>query len=276
MRVTVVQMSPGQDKAANIAEAGRLIELAMDDRPDLVALPEVWSCLGGTRETKFAQAETLPAPGAAGGAAYEFLRRTAIRHGVHLHGGSIIERDGGTLFNTSLAFAPDGREVARYRKIHLFDIVTPDGLVYGESSSFGAGTELVTWQADNVTVGCAICYDLRFAELFLALRAAGAELIMLPAAFTLQTGKDHWDVLLRARAIETQSWIAAPATCGPHQDAAGATRFTWGHAMLVDPWGQVVAACSDGPGWATARIDTAYLAKIRADMPVEAHRRLGR
>jgi len=276
MRVTVLQMSPGQDKAANIAAADRLVADAVAaDRPDMVALPEVWSCLGGNRETKFAQAEPLPVPGNPGGPAYEFLQSAAIRHAIHVHGGSIIERDGDRLFNTTLAFAPDGREVARYRKIHLFDIVTPDGTGYRESATFGAGEAVVTYQAGGIRVGCAICYDLRFAELFLALRRAGAELIMLPAAFTLQTGKDHWEVLLRARAIETQCWFAAPATTGMHREASGEPRFTWGNSMQVDPWGAVVARASDGPGWASARIDPAITQRVRADMPVQAHRRLG-
>ncbi len=123
-------------------------------------------------------------------------------------------------------------------------------------------------------MGCAICYDLRFPELFLALRRAGAELIFLPAAFTLQTGKDHWEALLRARAIETQCWFAAPAAWGRHLDGGGEPRFTYGHSLVCDPWGHVVAKVSDGIGWATARIDPAVTARVRRDMPVLEHRRL--
>ncbi len=121
-------------------------------------------------------------------------------------------------------------------------------------------------------VGCAICYDVRFPELFLRLRRAGAELIFLPSAFTLQTGKDHWEVLIRARAIETQCWFAAPATYGKHLDGRGEARITYGHSLLCDPWGQVVAKVSDGIGWATARIDQAVTARVRRDMPVLDHR----
>jgi predicted amidohydrolase len=277
VRISVVQMCPGQDKAANIAQAAKLIEAAIQaDGPELVGLPEVWSCLGGSTETKFAQAETLPAQGSeqSPGAAYRFLRDTAERHAIHLHGGSIIERDGDRLYNTTLVFGPDGRELARYRKIHLFDIVTPDGTGYRESATFGAGNQLVTYRAGAVTVGCSICYDLRFGELFIALRQAGAELIFLPSAFTLQTGKDHWLALLRARAIETQCWIAAPATIGRHEDATGQPRTTWGHSMICDPWGDVVAQASDGIGWATARLDPAITERVRRDMPVLAHRAL--
>ena len=179
------------------------------------------------------------------------------------------------MFNTTVAFDPNGTEIARYRKIHLFDIVTPDGAGYRESATFGAGDEVVTYQANGVTVGCAICYDLRFAELFLALRRAGAELIFLPAAFTLLTGKDHWETLIRARAIETQCWMAAPAAWGRYlEGSSGEPRYTYGHALIADPWGHVLAKVSDGPGWATARIDPAFTARVRRDMPVMEHRRL--
>lgn len=277
MRVSVVQMEPGADKAGNIEQARRLIgEAASADRPDLLALPEIWTCLGGDRATKFASAEALPAAGsnAPGGPAYEFLREAARAHGVHLHGGSIGERDGDKLYNTTVVFSPSGQELARYRKIHLFDITTPDGAGYRESATYGAGGDVVTFQAADIRVGLAICYDVRFPELFLQLRRQGAELIVLPAAFTLQTGKDHWEVLLRARAIEAQCWIAAPATWGKHQDASGGPRFTYGHSLVCDPWGHVVAKVSDGIGWTTARLDPAVTARVRRDMPVLDHRRL--
>jgi nitrilase len=268
-------MSPRADKARNIAEARRLIEAAVAaDAPDLVALPEVWTCLGGDRAAKFAQAEALPAPGEAGGPAYEFLREMAVTHGIHVHGGSMGELAGDTLFNTTVVFSPEGRELARYRKIHLFDITTPDGQGYRESATYGAGDALVTCEIAGVKTGLAICYDMRFPEMFLALRRQGVGLIMLPAAFTLQTGKDHWEVLLRARAIETQCYVAAPACTGPHLDGSGETRFTYGHAMVVDPWGHVIARVSDGPGFATARIDPARTEIVRQNMPVLEHRKL--
>jgi nitrilase len=275
MRVSVMQMSPGADKAANIDQASRLIAAAIDaDRPDIVSLPEIWTCLGGNRATKHDQAEALPAYGSnePGGAAYEFLRGVARSQRIHVHGGSIGEKGGEKLFNTTVVFDPDGAEIARYRKIHMFDIVTPDGKGYRESAVYGAGRDVVTYEAQGVKVGCAICYDVRFPEMFLALRRAGAELIFLPSAFTLQTGKDHWEVLIRARAIETQCWFAAPATFGKHLDAAGEPRFTYGHSLLCDPWGQVVAKVSDGIGWATARIDQKLTERVRRDMPILDHR----
>ncbi len=278
MRVTAIQMEPGHDKEANIAQAGALIAAAVDaDRPGMVSLPEMWSCLGGSREVKLAQAEHLPAPGedAAPGTAYAFLREMARGYGIVVHGGSIAERDAdGQLANTTVVFDPDGREIARYRKIHMFDITTPDGQSYRESDSYRPGDKVVTFTAGGLTVGCAICYDLRFPEMFLALRRAGAEIVMLPSAFTMQTGKDHWEVLIRARAIETQTWLVAAATTGRHQDARGGTRLTYGHSMIVDPWGHVVARASDGVGFASARIDSALTERVRRDMPVLEHRRL--
>jgi nitrilase len=277
MRVTVVQMNPGHDKAENIAQATRLTNAAADaDAPDIVSLPEMWSCLGGDRATKFAQAEELPPSGSnmPGGPAYEFLRGLARERRIHVHGGSIAEKAGDRLFNTTVVFDPQGKGIARYRKIHLFDIVTPDGTGYRESATFGSGSEIVTCAINGTRAGCAICYDIRFPELFLSLRRAGAELIFLPSAFTVQTGKDHWETLIRARAIETQCWFAAAAAWGRHTDRSGEPRYTYGHSLVCDPWGHVVAKVSDGIGWTTARIDSALTDRVRRDMPVLEHRKL--
>ena len=280
MRVSVVQMNPGSEKAANIAQASQLIDRAIDaDGPDLVSLPEMWTCLGGDRTAKRIEAEALPPYGSneSGGTAYEFLRHIARERKIFVHGGSIGERDsedtGASLFNTTVVFDSEGSEIARYRKIHLFDITAPDGQGYRESASYGSGDRIATFQVGKLRVGCAICYDLRFPELFMALRQAGAELIFLPSAFTVATGRDHWEVLIRARAIETQCWIAAAATWGQHRDGAGHARFTYGHSMICDPWGQVVATVSDGSGWTTARIEPAFVDRVRRDMPVHEHRR---
>ncbi len=283
MRISVVQLCPGADKAENLRAAAHWLDAChAADRPDLIVLPEMWTCLGGDRATKFAAAEPLPAAGTnePAGPAYRLLRDAAIRLGCYLHGGSIGElpADGGAdqICNTSLVFAPDGTEIARYRKIHLFDITTPDGQGYRESATYRAGDALTTCRIGATTAGLTICYDLRFAELFLALRRAGAELILLPAAFTAQTGRDHWEPLLRARAIETQCWLAAAATTGGHieQTRRGPeTRFTHGHSLICDPWGHIVARASDGPGWASARLDPTLTERVRRGMPIEAHRR---
>jgi predicted amidohydrolase len=272
MRVSVIQMNQGSDKAANLDQARRLIEAAhAADRPDLVTLPETWTNLGGGREARNAAAERLPEPGGTGGPAYELMRGLARGLGIHVHGGSMIEGGHEKLFNTTVVFDPDGREIARYRKIHLFDITGPDGTGYRESALYGAGDSLVTFAAGGITFGCTICYDLRFPEHYIALRRIGAEAIFIPSNFTLQTGKDHWEVLMRARAIESQCWILAAASHGSYEER-GATRFVYGHSLIADPWGHVVAKCSDGTGWATARIDPAVTARVRRDMPLLEHR----
>ena len=277
MRISVIQMSPGSVKADNIDQMRTLVDGAMlDDRPDIVSLPEMWTCLGGDRATKLAEAEVLPPVGSnePGGAAYESLRGLARAHKIVVHGGSLGEAADGILYNTTVVFGPQGTELARYRKIHLFDIVTPDGTGYRESSTYGAGDAVVAFEAEGATLGLAICYDLRFPELFLALRRKGAEVIFLPSAFTVPTGRDHWEVLIRARAIETQCWMVAPATWGVHRDAKNEVRLTYGRSIVVDPWGTVTAQVSDGIGWATARIDAELTRRTRANMPVLEHRRL--
>ena len=193
---------------------------------------------------------------------------------MFIHGGSFTRRAGNKVYNTTVAFNRDGEVIATYRKIHLFDITTPDGKDYKESDTVIAGSDIVTYQADDITIGCSICYDMRFAELYLKLAAAGAQVIMLPAAFTLQTGKDHWDTLIRARAIETQCYAVAPAQWGAYPDGAGGTRETGGHSMIVDPWASGRWS-SYGTGWASANIDVDYLNCIRTDVPVASHRRIG-
>jgi predicted amidohydrolase len=275
MQICILQMSPGHDKSANIAQAQTLVDRAISEhKPHLISFPEVWTCLGGSVKTRLDNGELLPAPGSRdeGGPAYTFLRDLARKNSMYVHGGSIGEKLRGKLANTTVVFDPEGTEIARYRKIHLFDVVTPDGTGYRESDDYIAGDSLVTFDLDGMKVGCAICYDIRFPDMFWSLRQTGAELILLPAAFTLHTGKDHWEALIRARAIETQCWFAAAGTWGPNTDEKGATRFTYGHSMICDPWGHVVAKVSDGIGWTSASIDRALTEQIRRNMPVLEHR----
>ena len=269
MKVSLIQMNSVSDKAANIAAATALIERAVEtERPDWIALPECFDFLGARRPEKFAAAEVLGE-----GPAYGAMRALAARHKVFIHAGSMLERVAGEdrIHNTTVVFDREGTEVARYRKIHMFDIETPDGVSYRESAAFKAGEAVVTYDCEGVTIGCSICYDLRFPALFQALVAKGAEMIALPSAFTMQTGKDHWEVLCRARAIETQTYFCAPAQVGSHT-VGNETRQTYGNTMVIDPWGLVTARASDGPGVVSARIERERVAKTRERMPVQSHR----
>lgn len=191
---------------------------------------------------------------------------------ISILAGSVLEAGapGGRLFNTSTLFGPDGARRAVYRKIHLFDVEVGDGQTYRESAAVAPGSEVVVADAPFGKVGLSVCYDLRFPELYRAQSAQGAVLLTVPAAFTLMTGKDHWEVLLRARAIENLSYVMAPAQQGRHPK----DRLTWGHAMVIDPWGLVVARASEGEGFAMAELDLDYLAKVRKSLPSLSHRRL--
>lgn len=271
MKITLIQTNPQTDRAENLGNTKVLMEQAIQtDKPDLLVLPEYFELYGGSTADKVAAAE--PAPG---GAAYAMARDVAKANRVWVHAGSMMERIPGEnrIYNTTVVFDRDGREAARYRKIHLFDIVAPDGTAYRESATVRPGEDVVLYEMEGLKVGCAICYDIRFAELFLALAKQGADIIVLPAAFTLQTGKDHWEVLARARAIETQAYVAACGQWGAYV-ANGEKRHTYGHSLVCDPWGHVVARASDGVGFVTARVDPEQIRRARTSIPMNDHRRL--
>lgn len=272
LKTSVIQLNSQGDKAANLQSIADLVDGVMArDKPDWILLPEHCEWLGGS-----SGAPDIAEPGT-GGETYALLSTLARRHRVWLHGGSFYERatESGKAYNTSVVFDRDGREVARYRKIHLFDVTTADGARYFESQTIVPGDDVVLYDCEGVTVGCTICYDLRFPELFQALVARGAQLIALPAAFTLLTGKDHWETLIRARAIETQTWVAAAAQWGRYATPAG-ERQSFGQSMIVDPWGAVVARVSDGVGYASAFADMALLQQVREQIPVGMNKALGR
>ena len=269
MKIALIQMNSTDDKAANLEQARRLIESCIEkERPDWISLPEVFSFMGGTRDDKMAAAESFP-----DGAAYGLMRDLATRHHVHIHAGSMLEKIQGEdrLGNTTIAFNRKGEEVARYRKIHMFDVTTPDGMEYRESNAMKPGDAVVTYECEGLTIGCAICYDLRFSALFDALAKRGADLIALPSAFTVQTGKDHWEIMCRARAIETQTYFAAAAQTGQFKQGQE-TRATFGYSLIANPWGLVVAKLSDGIGYATAQIDRDLIKRVRAQIPVAQHK----
>jgi deaminated glutathione amidase len=267
MKVALIQMNSQGDKARNLEQARALIEQAVaEERPDFVALPEMWTMLSDDDAAKRASAE--PAPG---GDAYGLLQELAAEHCIVLHGGSIIECDGGereAIYNTTVAFDRDGRELARYRKLHLFDITTPDGREFRESATFTRGARVVTYGTLGTRIGCSICYDLRFPELYVQLAKNGAKVILVPSNFTLQTGKDHWEVLLRARAIETQTYVLAPAQWGRY----GSGKYSYGHTLIADPWGHVIAKAQDKVGYIAARLDLEEVERVRARMPCTDHR----
>ena len=268
MRVSLIQLATDVDLDANIAQAERLAEQAiLADRPDLVVLPETFTLIGGDAATRAAAAQTIP-----DGPAFRMLQALARRHGVTVHGGSFLEEGPqGRPYNTTVVLGPDGQTVATYRKIHLFDVTAPDGREFRESDGISPGRDLATYRHGMFTVGCTICYDLRFPELFQLLARRGADVFMVPSAFTLQTGKDHWEVLLRARAIENGAYVVAPGQSGAHPTSK---RISWGQSMVVDPWGAVIAQASDGPGFVTARLDHARVVEARRMIPTHRHHRL--
>ena len=256
-------MSSTPEKAENMETAERLIREAVSAGAGLVALPELWSC-HGLEKVYRENAEPVPGP------TTEFLGGLARELGVFVLGGSILEGGPGDqkLRNTSAFFDPSGDMVAVYRKIHLFDVKAPDR-EYLESNTIAPGDEVVTVKAGPTTLGLSVCYDVRFPELYRLLAARGAEVLTVPSAFTLQTGKDHWELLLRARAVENQAFVVAPAQCGQKADG----RWTYGRSMIVDPWGTVLAQCPDRDGYALAVLDLDYLDRLRTEFQTLKNRR---
>lgn len=266
MRIALLQLNSRDDKAANLATITRFFDEKIAGRGvDLVVAPEYSTFLGGSREEQWAAGETFPE-----GAGYRALQALARRHAVTFHTGSMIEKQDNGYFNTSVIFGPDGTERARYRKIHLFDVVTPGGEVYRESDTIRRGEEIVDFALDGHRIGCAICYDMRFPELFQAHMKAGCDMLCVPAAFTMETGKDHWETLLRARAIETQCWLMAPGQVGKHR-VGEADVACYGNSMIIDPWGTVVARASNVPGVIIADADFAWQDRVRSILPSNRH-----
>lgn len=280
-KLAAVQMVSGPDVERNLATAAELIAEAAARGADLVLLPEVFAALEG--EPMRAHGERQEAPGSP---IQEFLSGEARRHGVVLVGGTApvssrpgkSESDAGYLIEdgrvraSSLVYDAAGELLARYDKIHLFDVMVEDRQAqYSESLSYEAGSEVVCVDTEAGRLGLSVCYDLRFPELYRRLFRLGAEILTVPAAFTAVTGEAHWESLLRARAIENQCYLVAAAQGGSH----GPDRETWGHSMIVSPWGEILAELAKGPGVAVAEMDPRRLRDIRRKMPVADHIRLG-
>lgn len=263
-RIAACQMNSQADKAANLKTAGHLIDQAVELGADLVALPEHFNILG-TPEDILNNAEPVPGP------TTEWLQEKAQSHGVYIHGGSMPAQVPGKdkCYNTTLVFDPKGKMIARYNKIHLFDIEVTGQVSANESATIEFGDELVTFETEHGHFGLTICYDLRFPELYRGLTLAGARVIFSPAAFTLYTGKDHWEILIRTRAVENQVFMVAPAQIGSHRP----NKYCFGSAMIVNPWGTILVRAPEEETVIVAEIDYDYQDKVRRELPALAHRR---
>jgi predicted amidohydrolase len=266
-RVAALQMCSGPDVGANLAQAQRLIAEAAARGAKLAVLPENFALMGRNERDKLAVAEREGE-----GPIQAFLAEQARRHGLWLVGGTIGLRgsDPERVRAACLLYSDRGERVARYDKIHLFDVEVGEREAYRESATLEPGAEPVLVDTPVGRLGLAVCYDLRFPELFRRLAGQGMQLLALPAAFTATTGAAHWEVLLRARAIENLCYVVASAQGGMHANG----RATYGHSMVIDPWGKVLAELGTEPGTADAAIDPAELAQLRERFPALSHRRM--
>jgi len=264
MRVALCQVNSRDDRAANLAVAREQLERAAAAGADLAVLPEYVDYLGPT--------DSEPKPEPVDGEFATVFARAACELGMWVVAGSFHETgpDDDHTYNTCLVFDRAGGLAATYRKIHLFDIDIPDRVSYQESRTVAPGTDVVTVELDGVRLGLSICYDLRFPELYRRLAIAGARVLLVPAAFTAHTGRDHWEVLLRARAIENQCYVVAAGQIGDHEPG----QRCYGRSMVIDPWGTVIAQAPDVVGVTLAELDLARVDVIRRDVPSLANRRL--
>ncbi len=267
--VAVIQMNSGPDVAANLREAGRCLKLAADQGAGLAVLPECFSNIEGNLKA-------LGMEEGRSSTVQQFLSDQAKALGLWIVGGTTPcnSQDPGPderHFASCFVYDPEGQQQACYNKVHLFDVEVADGKgTYRESDNYRHGDQVVSVQTEAGKVGLSVCYDLRFPELYRALSAQEVDIFTVPAAFTRVTGEAHWEVLLRARAIENQCFVLAANQCGRH----GKSRETWGHSMIIDPWGEILAEAGDEPGVIMAELDMARLAEVRRQMPCLSHRQL--
>jgi predicted amidohydrolase len=261
-----IQMNAGPDKLANLERAERLVRVGAARGANLVALPEVFNWRG-KRNEQAAAAETLD------GQSLTLMSRLARELQIHIVAGSITEQAAAgesRCYNSSALIGPDGGRIAVYRKIHLFDVDLPGRVTVRESDAKLAGAETVIAATPLGTIGLSICYDLRFPELYRRLTFAGAQIIAIPSAFTFPTGEAHWEPLIRARAIENQAYVIAPAQFGPNIYGYS----DYGNSVIVDPWGRVIARAADQEGVVVAPIDLEYQDRVRRELPALKHPRL--
>ncbi len=263
VKVAAVQMVSSTDIAQNMLSAKQQIANAAGQGATLVVLPEYWAIMGMKDEDKLAHAET---PGS--GRLQDFMRQMAQEYKIYLIGGTLpLVAEPGKVFNTTLVYDPQGECISRYDKIHLFGF-NKGTESYDESRTIVPGTQVGSVALPFGRVGLSVCYDLRFPELYRAM--ASCVLLVVPAAFTYTTGKAHWEILLRARAIENQCYVLAAAQGGIHENG----RRTWGHSMIIDPWGVIVACLPEGEGAVLAEIGLKMMNQVREDLPALKHRRL--
>jgi deaminated glutathione amidase len=263
VRAACLQLSPGNDVERNLAEIRRLLRAAVAEGAELVTLPEFGTFLdrssAAMRAAAIRREDEGPLP---------ILCQEAVDNKIWLLVGSVVMRpeqdEGAKLSNRSFLISPDGAICGRYDKIHLFDARLSDGRTVGESRHYDSGAAAVLVRTPFGAVGMTICYDVRFPLLYRQLALAGAEILMIPAAFAAETGKAHWDTLIRARAIENGCFVLAPTTCGVHPG----DWMTHGHAAIVDPWGEIIAQCDgSSPGFAIADLEMDRVAKVRGQIP---------
>jgi predicted amidohydrolase len=268
MEVAVVQLSSQDEVGQNLGRVKHWVERAAEAGAKVVALPENFAFMG-EEARKRELAERLD--GAFPGPMLGCLIEAATANKVWVLGGGMPEKsdDAQRPYNTSVLVDPKGHVAATYRKVHLFDVSLPDGTSHRESAATSSGGDVVTAEVLGVRMGLSICYDVRFPELYRRLVDQGARVITVPAAFTLTTGKDHWHALLRARAIENQVYVLAPAQHGKHPRG----RLTYGKSLVVDPWGEVIAQAAEGEGFALARLDFEYQDRVRTSLPSLLHRK---
>jgi predicted amidohydrolase len=268
LRVAACQLNSRADRAVNLAAARSAVQAAAAAGADLAVLPEFVDYLGPSTGA--------PNPESSAGEFCSFFAATASELGIWVLAGSFREAAGdGRAYNTSPLFDRSGRLVAAYRKIHLYDVEIPGRVSYRESATIAPGPlEPVVADVEGLRLGLSICYDLRFGELYRSLVTAGAQVLLVPAAFMLHTGRDHWEVLLRARAIEEQCYVVAAGQIGDHDASSGQSRTCFGRSMVIDPWGTVVAQAPDVIGLTVADLDPDRIATVRRDLPALAHRRL--
>jgi len=265
VRMAVIQLNSRTNPSENMAAVEQLLDRAADMGAQFVGLPELWTYLGPYTGYEEA-AQTIPGP------AIELLQAKARKHNMIVHGGSIVERHPtlpGKFYNTSVLINRSGEIVAQYRKIHLFDVQLANGEQHLESERIVPGDRVVTAEVDGITFGLTVCYDLRFPELYRSLVLRGAQVLLVPAGFTLHTGRDHWEVLLRARAIENLCYVVAPGQVGTYPP----DKHCFGRSMIVDPWGLVIAQAQDMPTVVLSEVDLAQIAQARAQIPCLEHRR---